>query len=87
MQNRYSELSQRVEQAADSGLTAFGWEQANQLAQWLVTHESIDVLYSGPLLQSRLTAQRLGQTLGLPLTIDERIPGRFCPGVAMPSPW
>jgi ubiquinone/menaquinone biosynthesis C-methylase UbiE/broad specificity phosphatase PhoE len=87
MQNRYSELSQRVEQAADSGLTAFGWEQANQLAQWLVTHESIDVLYSGPLLQSRLTAQRLGQTLGLPLTIDERIPGRFSPEIALPSQW
>ena len=52
MQNRYTELLQRAEPAADSGLTAFGWEQTSQLAQWLATHEAIDVLYSAPLLQS-----------------------------------
>ena len=87
MQNRYTELMQRVEPTADSGLTAFGWEQTSQLAQWLATHEAIDVLYSAPLLQSRLTAQRIGQTLGLPVTVDEQIPGRFPPDLTLPGMW
>jgi len=87
MQNRYSDLVQQIDPTADSGLTAFGWEQTSQLAQWLATHESIDVLCSAPLLQSRLTAQRIGQTLGLSVTIDERIPGRFPPDLALPSAW
>lgn len=87
MQNRYSELVQRADPAADSGLTAFGWEQTSQLAQWLATHESIDVLYSAPLLQSRLTAQRIGQTLGIAVTVDERIPGRFPPDMSLPAMW
>jgi len=86
MQNRYTELL-RTEPAADSGLTAFGWEQTSLLAQWLATHETIDVLYSAPLLQSRLTAQRIGQTLGLPVTVDEHIPGRFPPDLALPAVW
>lgn len=87
MQNRYSDLVQRAASTADSGLTAFGWEQTSQLAQWLATHESIDVLYSAPLLQSRLTAQRIGQTLGLPVTVNERIPGRFPPDLTLPALW
>jgi ubiquinone/menaquinone biosynthesis C-methylase UbiE len=87
MQNRYSDLVQRAAPTADSGLTAFGWEQTSQLAQWLTTHESIDVLYSASLLQSRLTAQRLGQTLGLSVTVNERIPGRFPPDLALPAMW
>lgn len=87
MQNRYTELLQRVEPAADSGLTAFGWEQTSLLAQWLAAHESIDVLYSAPLLQSRLTAQRLGQTLHIPVTVDDRIPGRFPPDLTLPDAW
>ncbi|MEJ5248200.1 methyltransferase domain-containing protein [Caldilinea sp.] len=87
MQNRYTGLVQRGESIADSGLTAFGWEQTTQLAQWLATHETIDVLYSAPLLQSRLTAQRIGQTLGLPVTVNERIPGRFPSDLALPGMW
>lgn len=87
MQNRYTELLQRVEPTADSGLTAFGWEQTSQLAQWLATHEVVDLIYSAPLLQSRLTAQRLGQTLGLSVTVDERIPGRFPPDLMLPGAW
>ncbi|MCL4829431.1 MAG: methyltransferase domain-containing protein [Caldilinea sp.] len=87
VQNRYSNLVQQIAPTADSGLTAFGWEQTSQLAHWLATHESIDVLYSAPLLQSRLTAQRIGQTLGLPVTIDDRIPGRFPPDLTLPAAW
>src|SRR5690606_34359225 len=87
MQNRYSALAQRVEPTADSGLTAYGWEQTSQLAQWLATHETIDVLVTAPLLQSRLTAQRLGQALNLPVTVDNRIPGRLPPDLALPDAW
>jgi len=87
MQNRYADLVQRGEPIADSGLTAFGWEQTTQLAQWLATHEVVDVLYSAPLLQSRLTAQRIGQTLGLPVTVNDRIPGRFPPDLTLPGMW
>lgn len=87
MQNRYTELLQGVELAPDSGLTAFGWEQTSLLAQWLATHETIDVLYSAPLLQSRLTAQRLGQTLGIPVTVDDRLPGRLAPDLTLPAAW
>lgn len=87
MQNRYTALAQRVEPTADSGLTAYGWEQTSQLAQWLATHETIDVLVTAPLLQSRLTAQRLGQVLNLPVTVDHRIPGRFPPELALPDAW
>ena len=72
---------------ADGGLTALGWEQTNLLAQWLVTHESIDVLYSAPLLRSRLTAQRLGQALNLPITVQEGLPGRFGEGMILPGVW
>ena len=60
MQDRYANLP-----AMNTGLTAAGWEQAEKLAAWLRTHETIDALYCGPLLQSRLTAQRIGQALGL----------------------
>ena len=87
MQNRYSALARRVEPTADSGLTAHGWEQTSQLAQWLATHETIDVLFTAPLLQSRLTAQRLGQALNLPVTVDSRIPGRLPPDLALPDAW
>ncbi|MCB0058893.1 MAG: methyltransferase domain-containing protein [Caldilineaceae bacterium] len=87
MQNRYTALAQRLEPTADSGLTAYGWEQTSQLAQWLATHETIDVLVTAPLLQSRLTAQRLGQALNLPVTVDNRIPGRLPPDLALPDAW
>ncbi len=57
-----------------SGLTAHGWEQADILADWLRTHEKVDALISDNLLQCRLTAQRVGQALGLPVTIDRDLP-------------
>ncbi len=87
LQNRYTELMQDGLSVVDGGLTALGWEQTNLLAQWLVTHETIDTLYSAPLLRSRLTAQRLGQTLNLPITVQEGLPGRFVEGAALPAVW
>lgn len=57
-----------------TGLTAQGWEQADMLANWLHTYESIDALVSDNLLQCRLTAQRVGQALGLPVTVFRDLP-------------
>ncbi|MCC6458652.1 MAG: methyltransferase domain-containing protein [Caldilineaceae bacterium] len=57
-----------------SGLTAQGWEQADLLATWLRAHELIDALISDNLLQCRLTAQRVGQAMGLPVTVFRELP-------------
>ena len=57
-----------------TGLTAHGWEQADVLANWLRAHELIDALISDNLLQCRLTAQRVGQALGLPVTVFRELP-------------
>lgn len=57
-----------------SGLSAHGWEQADILATWLRSHELVDLLASDTLLQCRLTAQRLGQALGLPVTVLRDLP-------------
>lgn len=76
MHNRYKNL---IENAStdDSGLTALGWEQADMLADWLRTHETIDVLVSGVQLHSRLTTQRIGQALQLPVTVAQDMPSRL----------
>lgn len=87
LQNRYSDLLQGGRSVADGGLTAFGWEQTNLLAQWLVSHEKLDVLYCAPLLRSRLTAQRLGQALNLAVTVHDGLPGRFVEGTVLPGAW
>lgn len=87
LQNRYTDLLLDGPAVADGGLTALGWEQTNQLAQWLVTHETVDVLYSAPLLRSRLTAQRLGQALNLPVSVQDGLPGRFLDGMNLPGTW
>ncbi len=87
LQNRYSDLQQDGRSQADGGLTAFGWEQTNLLAQWLMSHETVDALYASPLLRSRLTAQRLGQSLNLPVTVCDGLPGRFQPGTTLPGAW
>jgi ubiquinone/menaquinone biosynthesis C-methylase UbiE/broad specificity phosphatase PhoE len=60
--------------ASESGLTATGWEQASALSAWLRTHEEIDLIASAGQLRSRLTAQRIGQELNLPVTIFETLP-------------
>ena len=76
MHNRYEQLLTQVRDD-DSGLTALGWQQAGSLAEWLRTHERIEVLVSGAQLHSRLTAQRIGQALGLPVSVAEELPGRL----------
>lgn len=69
MHDRYDHLGNE-----NSGLTAHGWEQADILATWLRTHELVDVLISDNLLQCRLTAQRLGQAMGLPVSVQRDLP-------------
>lgn len=69
MHDLYDHLSNE-----SSGLTAQGWEQADVLATWLRSHELVDVLISDNLLQCRLTAQRVGQALGLPVTVFRELP-------------
>ncbi len=68
MQNRYANLA-----SSDSGLTAVGWQQTDVLANWLRSHYRLHALFSGPELRNRLTAQRVGQSLGLPVTIYEEL--------------
>jgi ubiquinone/menaquinone biosynthesis C-methylase UbiE/broad specificity phosphatase PhoE len=87
LQNRYGDLQHDGAPVADSGLTAFGWEQTTLLAQWLLTHDRIDILFSGPMLRSRLTAQRVGQTLGLMVNVAETLQGRFPPETPLPWQW
>lgn len=57
-----------------TGLTAQGWEEADLLANWLRAYELVDALVSDNLLQCRLTAQRVGQGLGLPVTVFRELP-------------
>lgn len=77
MHDRYDYLGNE-----SSGLTAQGWEQADVLATWLRSHELIDVLVSDNLLQCRLTAQRVGQALGLPVAVHRELP--MCAPVQQP---
>ena len=74
LRNRYAGLAGFAESDDNSGLTAVGWEQTNLLAAWLKNHERIDVLIAGPQLRSRLTAQRVGQMLGLPVKVRSDLP-------------
>ena len=69
MQSRYSNFSD-----GNGGLTALGWEQANTLSEWLHGYEEIRVLVSDTQRQSRLTAQRIGQEIGLPLVVHPGLP-------------
>ena len=74
MHNRYRDLMANA-LTEESGLTAVGWKQADMLAAWLQKYETIDVLVSGGQLHSRLTSQRIGQALGLPVSVARDLPG------------
>jgi ubiquinone/menaquinone biosynthesis C-methylase UbiE/broad specificity phosphatase PhoE len=69
MQERYSDLGAR-----NGGLTALGWEQSDALANWLRSHCLLDVIVADTRLQSRLTAQRIGQGLAMPVTVFRELP-------------
>lgn len=84
MHNRYSSLL-NDDLVDESGLTAVGWEQSNAVADWLKRYESVDILASGRQLHSRLTAQRIGQALGLPVTVAQELPARLSMDLAFPD--
>jgi ubiquinone/menaquinone biosynthesis C-methylase UbiE/broad specificity phosphatase PhoE len=69
LQRRYGNLT-----LTDTGLTAVGWEQSNALAEWLRTHEQVNHLISSPQLRCRLTAQRVSQSLGIPVVLESIFP-------------
>ncbi|NOZ26627.1 MAG: methyltransferase domain-containing protein [Chloroflexi bacterium] len=60
-----------INMGPNTGLTARGWEQARYLADWLATHEPIDVIISSPLLRARQTADILSIRLNLPVHIQK----------------
>lgn len=80
MQNRYASLA-----GSDSGLTAVGWRQTDLLAQWLATHYRIDALIAAPQLRNRLTAQRVGQAIGLPVAVHPDLAANAEPAFAWDS--
>jgi ubiquinone/menaquinone biosynthesis C-methylase UbiE/broad specificity phosphatase PhoE len=59
--------------SSDSGLTAVGWQQTDTLAEWLRNHYRVHALISSPELRNRLTAQRVGQSIGLPVTVHQTL--------------
>jgi len=62
--------------ASDAGLTALGWQQTDALAVWLKERYEISALVSAPELRNRLTAQRIGQAIGLPVIVRRDLSGR-----------
>lgn len=83
--DRFANLSRHLV-TDEGGLSAAGWEQANILAAWLHDHESVDFLVSGGQLRSRLTAQRIGQILRIPITIIPSLPNHLPPTPGEPLP-
>ncbi|RLT34293.1 MAG: methyltransferase domain-containing protein [Chloroflexi bacterium] len=69
VQSRASHLS-----PDEIGLSARGWEETTALAQWLYEHEDIDALLTDSPLRARLTAQRIGQRLGLSSQVLSYLP-------------
>lgn len=49
------------------GLSAQGWEETTALAQWLQATETVDAVLTDSSLRARLTAQAVGQRLGVRL--------------------
>lgn len=59
----------------DSGLTALGWEQARQLADWLATNEPLDVIVCSTMLRARQTAEIVSQRLDIPIFVQSGLEG------------
>lgn len=66
-------VQRRWDGRTDLPLTEKGRQQAQALAMWLVSHESIDVLYTSPLQRARQTAEPLERALGRPAIVDPEL--------------
>ena len=81
VQSRASHLS-----PDEIGLSARGWEETITLAQWLYDHAEINFLVTDTPLRARLTAQRIGQRLGLPSQVLPFLPRGGVAAWAMQPP-
>lgn len=63
----------RIQGRTDTPLNARGLAQAERLSERLAAEEQVDVLYTSPLARACVTAQKIGQKLGLPPIEDERL--------------
>lgn len=57
----------------DTGLTKLGQQQAVRLAEWLVKHARLDVIYSSTMARALETATYLTQATGLTARLDDRL--------------
>ncbi len=58
---------------SDSGLTEFGWRQAQAVADWLAETYCVQAVLASKLVRARQTAEIIALRLGLPLTIHEGV--------------
>ena len=65
-------VENRVSGRTDIPLTEKGLEQAGSLAQKAMG-KGIEVILCSPLLRARQTAQAVGDAIGVPIEIDERL--------------
>ncbi len=63
----------RMQGRTDTPLNAQGLTQAQRLAERLMREEQIDAIYTSPLARARITAEIVGQKLGLKPIPDERL--------------
>lgn len=63
----------RIQGRTDTPLNARGLAQAERLSARLAAEEQVDVLYTSPLARACVTAEKIGQKLGLPPIEDERL--------------
>ncbi len=67
------DLENRHEGRADYELTALGKEQARHCADWLHTHFPPEEILSSPLKRARFTAEIIGTTCGVEVSLDEAL--------------
>ncbi len=63
----------RIQGRTDTPLNARGVAQAERLSERIAAEEQVDVLYTSPLARACVTAEMIGQKLGLPPIEDERL--------------
>jgi broad specificity phosphatase PhoE len=63
----------RIQGHTDTPLNARGLAQAERLSERLAAEEPADVLYTSPLARACVTAEKIGQKLGLSPITDERL--------------